>query len=82
MQVVILRGTMTSVGNARAGLVFDLPDQEARLLIKMNRASEVIDILVAEEIDRSIGLEMSDVKPIKRGRPRKAKEITEADDAS
>lgn len=82
MKIVILRNTMTSAGNARSGHVIELPDQEARLLIKMNRASEVIDIPVAEEVDRSIGLGSSDIKPIKRGRPRKAKEITEADDAS
>lgn len=73
MKILILRGTMTSAGNARSGDVIDLPEQEARLLMKMNRASAVVNIPMAQEVDRSIGLESSDVKPIKRGRPRTKK---------
>lgn len=62
---------MTSVGNARAGLVVELPEAEAVLFIKQNRASEVVNVPVTEEINRSVGLDLSDDKPAKRGRPRK-----------
>lgn len=62
---------MTSVGNARAGLVVELPEAEAVLFIKQNRASEVVNVPVIEETNRSVGLDLSDDKPVKRGRPRK-----------
>lgn len=68
MKILMLRNTMTSAGNARSGHVVDLPEQEANLLIKMNRASAIVDIPVVEEVDRSVGLESSDRKPIKRRR--------------
>jgi len=69
MKIVFLRGTMTSLGNARAGHVLELPKSEARLMIKNNRASEFVEI---ETVDRSIGLETSTEKPVRRGRPKKA----------
>lgn len=69
MKIVFLRGTMTSLGNARAGHVLELPRNEARLMIKNNRASEFVEI---ETVDRSIGLETSTEKPVRRGRPKKA----------
>lgn len=62
---------MTSVGNTRAGLVVELPEAEAVLFIKQNRASEVVNVPVTEETNRSVGLDLSDDKPTKRGRPRK-----------
>lgn len=71
MKIVFLRGTMTSLGNARAGHVLELPKSEARLMIKNNRASEFVEIDVVE-VDRSIGLETSTEKPVRRGRPKKA----------
>jgi hypothetical protein len=71
MQVLMLRGTMTSVGNARAGLVVELPEAEAVLFIKQNRASAVVNVAEPVEVNRSVGLEVSDDKPTKRGRPRK-----------
>lgn len=71
MKIVFLRGTMTSLGNARAGQVFELPGNEARLMIKTNRASEFVEIETIVE-DRSIGLETSTEKPVRRGRPKKA----------
>lgn len=69
MKIVFLRGTMTSLGNARAGHVLELPKSEARLMIKNNRASEFVE---TETVDRSIGLENSTEKPVRRGRPKKA----------
>jgi len=71
MKVVFLRGTMTSLGNARAGHVLDLPENEARMLIKLGRASEIVEVQEVEKVDRSVGLQSSDEKPVKRGRPKK-----------
>lgn len=70
MKVVFLRGTMTSLGNARAGQVLELPENEARLFIRNNRASQVVEV-EQMKIDRSVGLETSEEKPIRRGRPKK-----------
>lgn len=70
MKVVFLRGTMTSLGNARAGQVLELPENEARLMIKNGRASEVVEVQELK-IDRSVGLDCSDEKPTRRGRPKK-----------
>lgn len=85
MKILMLRGTNTSIGNCRAGVVYELVDNEAAKLVRLNRAEEVVEI-TQEMVDRSIGLEVSDEKPIKRGRPRKIKDVTEesqeADDAS
>jgi hypothetical protein len=70
MKIVFLRGTMTSLGNARAGQVFELPENEARLMLRNNRASEFVEIKTVVE-DRSVGLETSTEKPVRRGRPKK-----------
>lgn len=70
LKVVFLRGTMTSQGNARAGQVLELPENEARLFIRNNRASEVVEV-EQMKIDRSVGLETSEEKPTRRGRPKK-----------
>jgi hypothetical protein len=77
MKILMLRNTMTSAGNARSGDVVDVPDDEANLFIKMNRASVFIETPVIEQVDRSIGLKLSDIKPSKRGR-RKIKEDKDA----
>lgn len=66
MKIVVLRGTMTSAGNARSGHVIELPDEEAKLMIRNGRASKFIETKIIEEINRSIGLESSDEKQIKR----------------
>ena len=72
MKIVFLRGTMTSAGNARSGHVVDLPDAEAKTMIRNGRASEYVEIPTIEMVDRSVGLEQSDDQPAKRrGRPRK-----------
>lgn len=62
---------MTSQGNARAGSVVDLPDPEAKLMIRNGRASEYVEIPTVAMVDRSVGLETSEEKPIRRGRPKK-----------
>lgn len=73
MKIVILRGTMTSVGNARSGHVVDLPEVEARILLRSNRAAMFVELDVVEQIDRSIGLDTSEEVPTTRKRGRKKK---------
>lgn len=80
MKILMMRGTQTSVGNCRAGHVYELPDNEAAKLIRLDRATEVVEV-TQEMVDRSVGLEASEEKPIKRGRPRKVvQEMTDEDD--
>lgn len=71
MKLEFIRNTITSAGKARIGQVVDLPEDEGRQLVKMNRCvpyeSQVIQ-------NHSIGLETSDAEPIiRRGRPKKVK---------
>ena len=64
----MLRNTMTSAGNARSGHVVDVPDNEAKMMIRSHRASEFEETKLPDEINRSIGLQFSEEKPIKRRR--------------
>jgi hypothetical protein len=68
MKVEFVRNTMTSSGNARIGQVLELPEQEAKLLIKTGRCAKYIERVLE---NTSIGLEVSETPLIKRGRPKK-----------
>lgn len=68
MKVEFVRNTMTSTGNIRVGQVVELPEQEAKLLIKTGRCSAYQEKVLA---NTSIGLQVSDAPLIKRGRPKK-----------
>jgi hypothetical protein len=67
MKLEFIRNTMTSGGNVRIGQVVDLPDYEAKELVKMNRC---VPYVSQDLVDRSIGLS-EETKPVKRGRPKK-----------
>lgn len=72
MQVKFIRNTMTSQGNARMGVVFDLPENEVKNLMALGRCIPHDEVFAIE--DRSVGLETSDAEPvIRRGRPKKVK---------
>lgn len=68
MKVEFMRNTMTSLGNTRAGQVVELPEQEAKLLIRNGRCAAYQEKVLA---NTSIGLEVSDAPLVKRGRPKK-----------
>ena len=68
IKVEFVRSTMTSTGNTRAGQVVQLPEQEAKLLIKAGRCFVYQEKILA---NTSIGLEVSEASLIKRGRPKK-----------
>ena len=68
MKVEFMRNTMTSLGNTRIGQVVELPEQEAKLLIKAGRCAVYQEKFLA---NTSIGLEVSEAPLIKRGRPKK-----------
>ena len=68
MKVEFVRNTMTSAGNTRAGQVVELPEREAKLLIKAGRCAAYQERVLA---NTSIGLEISEAPLIKRGRPKK-----------
>ena len=68
MKVEFMRNTMTSLGNTRIGQVVELPEQEAKLLIKAARCVAYVERVLE---NTSIGLEISETPLIKRGRPKK-----------
>ena len=68
MKVEFIRNTMTSLGNTRIGQVVDLPEQEAKLMIRAGRCAEYIENVLS---NKSIGLEVSEAPLVKRGRPKK-----------
>lgn len=68
MKVEFVRNTMTSLGNTRVGQVVELPEQEAKLMIKAGRCATYQEKVLA---NTSVGLEVSDAPLIKRGRPKK-----------
>ena len=68
MKVEFMRNTMTSLGNTRIGQVVELPEQEAKLMIRAGRCAEYQEQVL---VNTSIGLEVSEAPLIKRGRPRK-----------
>lgn len=68
MKVEFVRNTMTSVGNTRVGQVVELPEQEAKLMIKAGRCAAYQEKVLA---NTSVGLEVSDAPLIKRGRPKR-----------
>lgn len=68
MKVEFMRNTMTSLGNTRIGQVVELPEQEAKLLIKTGRCAAYQEKVLA---NTSVGLEVSEAPLIKRGRPKK-----------
>ena len=68
MKVEFVRNTMTSAGNVRIGQVVELPEQEAKLLIKGGRCAQYVERVLE---NTSIGLEVSETPLIKRGRPKK-----------
>lgn len=68
MKVEFVRNTMTSLGNTRVGQVVELPEQEAKLMIKAGRCAAYQEKVLA---NTSVGLEVSDAPLIKRGRPKK-----------
>lgn len=72
MQVKFIRNTMTSQGNARMGVVLDLPENEVKNLLALGRCIPHDEVVEIE--DRSVGFETSDAEPvIRRGRPKKVK---------
>lgn len=68
MKVEFMRNTMTSLGNTRVGQVVELPEQEAKLLIKTGRCAAYQEKVL---VNTSVGLEVSEAPLIKRGRPKK-----------
>lgn len=68
MKVEFMRNTMTSLGNTRIGQVVELPEQEAKSMIRAGRCAEFKDTVL---VNTSIGLEVSEAPLIKRGRPKK-----------
>ena len=68
MKVEFVRNTMTSTGNVRVGQVVELPEQEAKLLIKTGRCAAYQEKVLE---NTSIGLQVSEAPLIKRGRPKK-----------
>ena len=67
MKVEFMRNTMTSLGNTRIGQVVELPEQEAKLLIRAGRCAAYVEKVLE---NTSIGLD-SETPLIKRGRPKK-----------
>lgn len=68
MKVEFMRNTMTSLGNTRIGQVVELPEQEAKLLMKAGRCAAYVERVLE---NTSIGLEVSETPLVKRGRPKK-----------
>lgn len=68
MKVEFMRNTMTSLGNTRVGQVVELPEQEAKLLIKTGRCAAYQEKVL---VNTSVGLQVSEAPLIKRGRPKK-----------
>ena len=68
MKVEFVRNTMTSSGNVRVGQVVELPEQEAKLLIKTGRCAAYQEKVL---VNTSVGLQVSEAPLIKRGRPKK-----------
>jgi hypothetical protein len=80
MKYQITKNTMTSQGAKASGEVVELSDDEARSLMGYGRC---VPFNEPETFDRSIGLDVSEEKVTRRGRPRKLiSEAQEADDAS
>lgn len=68
MKVEFVRNTMTSLGNTRVGQVVELPEQEAKLMIKAGRCAAYQEKVL---VNTSVGLQVSEAPLIKRGRPKK-----------
>jgi len=68
MKVEFIRNTMTSLGNTRIGQVVDLPEQEAKSMIRAGRCAAYQERVL---VNKSVGLEVSEVSLVKRGRPKK-----------
>jgi hypothetical protein len=69
MKYEILKSTRTSQGNASIGDVVQLSADEARELMAYGRIKPHDE---SQIVDRSVGLEVSEEKVVRRGRPRKA----------
>jgi len=68
MKVEFIRNTMTSLGNTRIGQIVDLPEQEAKSMIRAGRCATYQETVL---VNKSVGLEVSEVSLVKRGRPKK-----------
>lgn len=68
MKVEFIRNTMTSLGITRIGQVVDLPEQEAKVMIRDGRCAAYQETGL---VNKSIGLEVSEAPLVKRGRPKK-----------
>lgn len=68
MKYEILKSTRTSQGNAAIGDVIELSADEARELMAYGRIKPHDE---SQIVDRSVGLEVSETKVVRRGRPRK-----------
>lgn len=68
MKYQIVKNTMTSQGAKTSGEIVELMDEEARTLMGYGRCVPFNEV---EIVDRSIGLEISEEKVIRRGRSRK-----------
>lgn len=68
MKVEFIRNTMTSLGNTRIGQVVDLPEQEAKSMIRAGRCAAYQETVL---VNKAVGLEVSEVSLVKRGRPKK-----------
>ena len=68
MKYQITKNTMTSQGAKTSGEVVELNDDEAKSLMGYGRC---VPFNEPEVLDRSVGLDVSEEKVIRRGRPRK-----------
>ena len=68
MKYEITKNTRTSQGNATIGDVVELSADEARELMAYGRIKPYDE---SKMVDRSVGLEVSEEKVVRRGRPRK-----------
>lgn len=68
MKYEITKNTRTSHGNATIGDVVELSADEARELMAYGRIKPYDE---SKMVDRSVGLEVSEEKVVRRGRPKK-----------
>ena len=66
MKYLILKDTVANKQKVNAGDVIELSIDEGRMLIGLNKAEEYKEKPKAKKVDRSVGLETSEVKAPKK----------------
>ena len=72
MKYLVLKGTVINGESAKAGDVVEVPENEVKSLLGINRISPVAE-KKAETVDRSVGLD-EETKPKRRTRAKKKAE--------